>query len=206
MAKAKQATGKATKATTIAAYVRVSTTGQNLAGQKREIEQWLNNHGLQSVFYEDKATGSNTKRPALERLRKDIFDGKVKTVVVWRLDRLSRSLKDGIALLCDWCEAGLRVVSVTQQIDFNGTIGKMLASVLLGVAEMERENIRERQRAGIEAAKEKGVYAGRQTGTTKAKPARARELRAKGLNDSEIATALGVSRSTVQRYHKQAKQ
>ena len=59
------------------------------------------------------------------------------------------------------------MVSVTQQIDFNGTVGKMLAAVLLGVAEMEKETCRERQKAGIEAAKERGVYRGRKAGSTK---------------------------------------
>ena len=92
-------------------------------------------------------------------------------------------------------------MSITQQIDFNGALGKMLAAVLLGVAEMEQETRRERQAAGIAAAKERGdVYSGRKAGTTKAKPTRALELRNKGLIDSEIATAMGISRRTVQRY------
>ena len=98
------------------------------------------------------------------------------------------------------CDRGLRVVSVTQQIDFNGAMGKMLAAVLLGVAEMEQETRRERQSAGIESAKQRGVYKGRKEGTRKAKPSRAQELRKCGLTDSEIATSLGISRRTVQRY------
>ena len=76
----------------------------------------------------------------------------------------------------------------------------MLAAVLLGVAEMEQEARRERQRAGIEAAKERGVYKGRQSGTTKAKPSRAHSLASKGLTHAEIATSLGISRRTVIRY------
>jgi DNA invertase Pin-like site-specific DNA recombinase len=76
----------------------------------------------------------------------------------------------------------------------------MLAAVLLGVAEMEQENRRERQAAGIAAAREAGVYIGRKPGTTKAKPKRAVQLRKKGLTDSEIGEAMGVSRRTVQRY------
>ena len=89
---------------------------------------------------------------------------------------------------------------MTQQIDFNGAMGKMLAAVLLGIAEMEQETRRERQAVGIEAAKQRSVYNGRKAGTTKAKPQRAKELRQRGLNDSEIATVLGISRRTVQRY------
>jgi DNA invertase Pin-like site-specific DNA recombinase len=184
-----------------ACYVRVSTTGQNLASQKREINRWLKGNRIKNVaWYVDKQTGDNLDRPAFERLQKAVFAGEIKAVVVYKLDRLSRKLRDGINVLCDWCERGLRVVSVTQQIDFNGTVGKMLAAVLLGVAEMEQENRRERQAAGIAAAKEAGVYIGRRAGTTKAKPKRAVQLRKKGLTDSEIAEAMGVSRRTVQRY------
>ena len=88
----------------------------------------------------------------------------------------------------------------TQQIDFNDTIGKMIAAVLFGVAEMEQQNRRERQAAGIAAAKESGVYIGQVPGTTKATPSRAKDLRKTGLTDGEIAKALGISRRTVQRY------
>lgn len=91
-------------------------------------------------------------------------------------------------------------MSVTQQIDFNGAMGKMLAAVLLGVAEMEQETRRERQAAGIAAAKERNAYKGRKRGTTKAKPQRARVLRGQGLSVDEIATALAVSSRTVRRY------
>ena len=63
-------------------------------------------------------------------------------MVLWKLDRLSRNLRDGLNVLIDWCDRGLRVVSTTQQIDFNGSLGKMLAAVLLGVAEMEQETRR----------------------------------------------------------------
>lgn len=186
-----------------AIYIRVSTVGQNEAGQRREVRKWLQGNGvsLDSVrWFVDKETGDTLDRPAFVELQQAVFAGDVGTVVVWRLDRLSRKLRDGINVLCDWCEKGLRVVSVTQQIDFNGTVGKMLAAVLLGVAEMEQETRRERQRAGIDAAKERGVYQGRKLGTTKGKPDRARRLLDKGLNHSEIATALGVSRRTVLRY------
>lgn len=187
----------------IACYVRVSTDGQNEAGQKREILKWLKGNGIdpKSVrWYVDVSTGDNLDRPAFQQLQQAVFMGEIGTVVVWKLDRLSRSLRDGINTLADWCDSGLRVVSVTQQIDFNGTMGKMLACVLLGIAEMEQATRRERQRAGIDAAKERGVYQGRKAGTTKAKPQRAQKLRDKGLTHAEIATAMGVSRRTVIRY------
>jgi len=190
-----------------AIYVRVSTVSQNEAGQRREIESWLagNTHGNVRWFI-DKESGDNLDRPQFEALQRAIFDGQVKTVVVWKLDRLSRSVRDGINTLCEWCDRGIRVVSVTQQIDFAGAAGKLIASVLFAVAEMEQETRRERQAAGIEAAKERGVYLGRLPGATKAgvDTGRAVTLREQGLTQEEIASALGVSISSVRRYLKAA--
>ena len=79
-------------------------------------------------------------------------------------------------------------------------VGRTIAALLLGLAEIEHGNIRERQKAGIEAAKARGVYAGRVSRSTKASPDRARELKDKGLSVEEIATALGISKRTVRRY------
>jgi DNA invertase Pin-like site-specific DNA recombinase len=152
------------------------------------------------TWFEDKETGKTVRRDAFEDMQKAIFDGKVKTVIVWKLDRISRRLKDGIKLLADWCERGVRVVSVTQQIDLSGPVGRMVASVMFGLAEIELEYRRERQQAGIAVAKARGVYRGRRKGTTKSKPSRARQLRKQGLTIPEIANALAVSERTVFRY------
>lgn len=188
---------------TIAAYLRVSTKQQKTDSQEQELEAWLaaNGYDLSQVeWFRDHETGKTLKRPEFDRLQGEVFAGRIKTVVVWKLDRLSRRLRDGVNLLADWCERGLKIVVVTQRIEFNGAVGKMIAAVMLGLAEIELEFRAERQAAGIKAARKRGVYLGRRNGTTKAKPDRALELRAKGLEDSEIATALGISRRTVQRY------
>ena len=103
-------------------------------------------------------------------------------------------------LLCDWSERGVRFVSVTQQIDVSGTMGRMVAALLLGLAELEWEYRKERQSAGIAVAKRNGVYQGRKAGATKGTPGRARELRVKGLTAPEIAAAMGCSVRTVFRY------
>ena len=119
---------------------------------------------------------------------------------MWKLDRLTRRQQDGINLLAEWCRQNVRVVAVTQQIDLSGPVGRMVASVLFGLAEIEWEYRRERQAAGIAVAKAQGVYHGRQKGTTKAQPQRAQTLRQRGLTVVEIATALGISERTAFRY------
>jgi len=182
-------------------YVRVSTSGQNTDSQQAEIERWLKGNGVSDVrWYVDKATGTKLTRPAFERLQRDIFNGEIKAVVCWKLDRLSRNLRDGINVLADWCDRGLRVVATSQQIDFNGAMGKMLAAVLIGVAEMEQETRRERQAAGIAAAKRRGKYLGRKPGTLKGKPRRVAELLERGLTYAEVATSLDISERTAYRY------
>lgn len=190
-----------------AVYVRISDASQNEASQKREIEAWLNGHSIDRRkvrWYEDTKSGDTLERPAFERMQADIFRGLIHTVVVFKLDRLSRSLRDGIDLVCSWCDQGIRLVSTSQQIDFNGTVGKMIAAVLLGFAELEQSTRRERQAAGIAVAKEAGKFTGRKKGATKkgVDTSRATKLRQQGLTQEEIAQALGVSVSSVRRYLK----
>jgi DNA invertase Pin-like site-specific DNA recombinase len=187
----------------IACYCRVSSPRQKTDSQKPEIRRWLQGNGIDpstAEWFEDKETGRTLKRPEFDRLQEAVFAGEVRTVVVWKLDRISRRQRDGVGLLADWCERGVRVVAVTQQIDLSGAVGRMVASVLFGLAEIESEYRRERQAAGIAEAKGRGAYRGRQEGTTKAPAHRARELRSRGLTAQEIATALGISRRTVFRY------
>lgn len=185
----------------IGCYVRCSTVGQNEASQLAEIRRWLDANGHTDVkYYVDKESGDTLERNAFKRLQADVFKGTVKVVVCYKLDRISRSIIDGLNVLADWCNRGVRVVSVTQQLDFNGTVGKMLAAIFFAIAEMEQSTRKERQAAGIAVAKIEGKYRGRQPGTTKAAPARARQLRSQGLTDAEIASALNVTRRTIQRY------
>lgn len=183
----------------VAAYVRVSTIGQNEAGQVEAIKAYCQNHNLEPVFFIDKATGNNLDRPEFNRLNEMIFRGEVSTVLIYKLDRLSRKLHEGIMTLTTWLESGVRLVSITQSLDFSGSVGKMIAAVLLGVAEMEQETRRERQFDGIQVAKTKGVYKGRKSGTEVFSRERIIELRERGLNYDEISTALNCSKKTIQR-------
>ena len=97
---------------------------------------------------EDIERGQTLRRPAFARLQRAIGAGTITTVVVWKLDRLARRQQDGINLLAEWCAQNVRVVAVTQQIDLSGPVGRMVASVLFGLAEIEWEYRRERQAAG----------------------------------------------------------
>ena len=117
----------------IAVYLRVSSRQQKTDAQRPDIERWLKGQRIKRAdvqWFEDKETGKTLDRPAFENLRTAIFNGEVKTVVVWKLDRLSRRQRDGINILADWCEQGVRVVSVTQQLDLSGSVGRIVADVI----------------------------------------------------------------------------
>jgi DNA invertase Pin-like site-specific DNA recombinase len=190
-----------------AVYIRVSSPkGQKTDSQRAELEMWAQRQRLKRVeWFEDRETGRHLDRPAFQRLQAAIFAGNVNTVIVWKLDRLARNLKDGVNVLADWCQRGIRVVSVTQQIDLSGPVGQMIAGVLFGVAAIELQHSKERQAIGIADAKKRGAYTGRKDGTTKAQPTRARALRNQGLSVPEIAQALNVKQRTVFNYLKASK-
>ena len=191
----------------VACYIRVSTLDQEKGAQSQEkaLQDYVANHGMQNVkWYRDRVSGATLSRPAFQELQDNIFKGEIDTVVCWKLDRLSRSMRDGINVLADWCDRGVRVVSITQGLDFNGAVGKMIAGVLLAVAEMERENIRENIRRGQQAARARGVrWGGSQKGrlvkVTEQQVSAIVRMKAAGDRPSNIAAATGVNRSTVHR-------
>lgn len=192
----------------IAAYIRVSTEEQadvgSVRSQKLAINRWLRGHSIEPKdvrFFEDVISGTTHERPALAKLNDAIFHGEVNQVVVFSLSRVSRrGIVDGMKLLGEWLEKGVRVVSVSEQFDFTGQVGQLIASVFFAMAKMDQDARRAAQAAGIARAKAEGKYEGRKPGSTIAKPARARQLREKGNSYAEIAAALGVSRATVARY------
>ena len=220
-----------------AVYIRVSSKDQSKASQMHELVKWLLEYknasdetvaALQddpkelkrwmtdaATWYVDEGTSGDRihDRPAFNAMQKAIFDGQHDTVIVWKLDRLSRKMSHGIQCLSDWLERGIHFISTTQRIDLTGPVGKIIAAVLLGVAEMEQETRRERQRAGIEAKKKShpGCYkraarkgAEKRTGKRKENPKRALELKQQGHSLAEIANILNVGRTTAHRYLKEA--
>jgi len=123
----------------IAAYLRVSSADQKHDSQRSEIRKYLKNNGVplsRVVWYEDTETGTRLKRPEFDRLQADIFAGKIKTVILWKLDRLSRNLRDGVNVLADWADKGIKIIVITQQLELSGVIGRTIAALLLGLAEI----------------------------------------------------------------------
>jgi DNA invertase Pin-like site-specific DNA recombinase len=184
------------KATAI--YVRVSTFDQDagLASQEKALRDYCQNHGFTNIkWYRDKMTGSTTDRPGFNQLQADVFKGRIGTVIVWKLDRLSRSLSDGIKILSDWLkDHNIRVIAITQQLDFSGSMGQIIASLLFGLAQMERENLRENTKRGMAAAKAKGIRLGKRP-TIFAKDIIA--MQQSGMTVSQIAEKLNKSKQAI---------
>ncbi len=188
----------------VACYIRVSTVEKNQAEQRREINRWLTSNRIspKSVrWYIDKPT-AKLRRPKYETLQTDILDGKVRAVVVWRLDRLSEKARDGLNVLIDWCDKSLRVVSVSQKIDFKASDCKMIASVLHGVVDMSKQTRRERTKVGLASARARGRAGGRpKTAADDARVLMAKKLtKNHKLTVDDICTRLKISRSTYYRY------
>jgi DNA invertase Pin-like site-specific DNA recombinase len=189
----------------VACYIRVSTVEESQAKQRREITRWLKSNRINQKtvrWYIDKSTDEVLRRPRFEKLQADILDGKVRAVVVWRLDRLSDKTWDGLNLLIDWCDKSLRVVSVAQQIDVKSRDYGMIVPVLRGVAEIDEQTRRERTKAGLAFARARGRAGGRpRIAADEARVLMAKRLRKDiTLSIDDICERLKVSRSTYYRY------
>jgi|SRR5450631_737873 DNA invertase Pin-like site-specific DNA recombinase len=175
-------------------YARVSTTEQDASLQLDALKA----AGCLKVFT-DKASGSLDRRPQLDRLLDQLRPGD--TIVVWRLDRLGRSLKHLIQLIEDLAEKEVGFRSLTEGMDTTTSRGKLVFSIFGALAEFERSLIRERTMAGLAAARSRGRVGGRPPVMTPEKIKVARDLyRAKELTVEEIAKTIGVSRKTVYRH------
>ena len=196
------------KDSTTAIYLRVSSDSQDVKSQLPDLKRWSKAHGIEPVLYQDKCSGKNMDRPEWNRLEEDIRTGKVRTLVVWRIDRLGRTASGLTSLFDELKRHGVNLISLKDGVDLSTPAGTMMANVLASVAQFEREVRAERQRAGIAVAKANGVYKdhGRKPGTlnkaNRKKPKRACELKAQGFSVTEIAEALGVTRPTVYSYLK----
>lgn len=174
-------------------YARVSTQDQNLELQIQALTQ----AGCQKIF-EDKISGSRTERPGLAKTLEMLREGD--TLVVWKLDRLGRSVKNLVDLVGDLYNQGIQFKSLTDAIDTATTSGRFFFHVMASLAEMERELTVERTRAGLEVARQLGRKGGRKRQMTDSKIESAKKLLANGVPPRDVAKNLGVSVPTLYRW------
>lgn len=175
-------------------YARVSTDDQNLDLQRDALTK-----ACCSSIYEETASGKSANRPELEHCIRALRAGD--TLVVWRLDRLGRSVPDLVSIVADLAQRNVGFESLQERIETESASGKLVFHVFAALAEFERNLIRERTRAGLAAARARGRKGGR-------KPAlngkQVREIRAL-LKDpliriSDVAERYHVSRTTIYKY------
>ena len=174
-------------------YARVSTDDQNL-----ELQQdALGKAGCAQIF-SDKASGSRIDRPGLDRALAALRKGDC--LIVWKLDRLGRSVRHLVELSAGFKLRGIDLRSVSDGIDTSTATGRFFFHVMSAFAEMERELIRERTNAGLAAAKNRGRIGGRPRAMTAGKLEAAEKLLRAGMPVSDVARSLEVSAPTIYRY------
>jgi DNA invertase Pin-like site-specific DNA recombinase len=179
-------------------YARVSTQDQTLDLQTDALKH----AGCEKIFT-DMTSGAKAERPGLQEARDHLRAGD--TLVVWRLDRLGRTLKHLITLITDLNEQNIGFMSLQEHIDTTTSGGKLIFHIFGALAEFEREVIRERTNAGLQAARARGRFGGRPTlqALDSKKIALARKLYDDGnMPVQEICDQLHIGRSTLYRYIK----
>jgi DNA invertase Pin-like site-specific DNA recombinase len=174
-------------------YARVSTQDQNLDLQSEALTK----AGCEKIF-NDKISGSRAERPGLTKALEMLREGD--TLVVWKLDRLGRSVKNLVDLVGELHQQGIQFKSLTDAIDTGTPSGRFFFHVMASLAEMERELTVERTRAGLEVARQLGRKGGRRRQMTESKIESAKKLLANGVPPRDVATNLGVSVPTLYRW------
>ena len=175
-------------------YARVSKQEQNLSLQRDALK----NTGCERIFT-DKVTGATTSRSGLDKTIDVLRDGD--TLVVWKLDRLGRSLSHLVEMVNQLKEQGVGFRSLQENIDTTSGVGKLIFHIFASLAEFERDLIRERTMAGLESARARGRMGGRPKAMDKKKSAMARSMhRDKNLTVKEICETLGIGKTTFYRY------
>jgi DNA invertase Pin-like site-specific DNA recombinase len=176
-------------------YARVSTDEQNLDLQRHALE----GAGCENIV-EDRVSGAAVNRPALDRALAAMQEGDV--LVVWKLDRLGRDLRHLVNLIHDLTARGIGFKVLEghgAEIDTTTANGRLIFGIFAALAEFERELIRERTRAGMQAARKRGVHLGRPPKLAAHQVEHARALIAGGKTRGEVAALLGVSPKTLRR-------
>ena len=174
-------------------YARVSTDEQSLDLQLDALEK----AGCKRVFT-DKASASKAERPGLADALSHLRGGDV--LVIWKLDRLGRSVKGLVDLVSDLQQREVQFRSLTDGIDTTTPAGRFFFHVMASLAQMERELMAERTRAGLDAARRRGRVGGRKRRMTPGKVESAQKLLKIGMSPRDVAKNLGVSIATLYRW------
>ena len=177
-------------------YARVSTDDQNL---NLQFDALVASGIPLADIYQEKMSGSRADRPELDHALKALRSGDV--LVVWRLDRLGRSLADLVKIVSDLEAKGVGFESLTEKIDTTSAAGKLMLHVFAALAEFERNIIRERTTAGLAAARARGRKGGRKPSLDEKQVKEIRALlRDPDIQATEVARRYGVSRSTLYKH------
>ncbi|MBL5964570.1 recombinase family protein [Lelliottia amnigena] len=171
-------------------YVRVSTNDQNTDLQRQALER----AGCDQIF-EEKMSGTVANRPVIKKLLRTLNEGD--TLVVWKLDRLGRSMRNLVLLVDELRQRGIHFRSLTDSIDTSSPMGRFIFHIMSALAEMERELIVERTRAGLAAARENGRIGGRRPKLSPEQWAQAGRLVANGINRKQVALIYDVAVCTL---------
>ena len=182
-----------------AIYARVSTDKQKTDMQLTDLREYVRRAGWESVEYLE-TESSVKKRPVFERMMQEARMRKFDVVMVWKLDRIARSMKQFIDIVLELDKVNVRFLSITQKnidSDQKDPMGRFLLHLFAALAELERGIIVERVKAGVTEAKRQGTHCGRPKKVFRRDEAT--ELRKKGLSWRAIAKELGVNHMTVKR-------
>ena len=178
-------------------YARVSTSDQTLDPQLDALRA----AGCE-ILFQEKISGKTADRPELQKMRTQLRTGD--TVIVWKLDRLGRSLRDLVALVSEFQERGVHFQSIQDQIDTSTPMGKFTFHLFAALAEFERDIISERTKAGLAAARARGRKGGRPKGLSKKAQDKARLAESlykeRERSIREICDHLDISKATLYRY------
>jgi len=183
----------------VAIYARVSTNLQSTESQLLDLRRYVSDRGW-NIYREycDEVTGTKDSRPALNQLMNDARKRRLDIVLVWRFDRFARSTRHLINSLEEFRNLGIDFVSFQENIDTSSPLGAAIFTIISAVAQLERDIISERVKAGLRRAKKNGKQLGRPRGCT-IDTQRAQELRQQNLTMEAIAAQMGTSPATVWR-------
>jgi DNA invertase Pin-like site-specific DNA recombinase len=181
-----------------ALYMRVSTVDQHPETQLYDLRQMAQQRGYQIVEeYTDRISGAKAKRPGLDTMMRDARRGNFDVILVWASDRIARSVKHFLEVLDELNRLNVEFISFREQIDTGGPLGRAVVVIIGAIAELERNLIIERVRAGMRRAKLEGRHIGRKP-LTLDRDAILRD-RQRGQSLSQLAKGHLVSRATIHR-------